>query len=166
MSNAASVVNDKNVANTQMVETTVSGDVSSCISLTNDGTLVIGNSIHPGKWSSDNGAFTTDGSGNANCASLANGSTSLFSVAGSAVLKATGTNTIGVATIGQFSFFSIASTTAGSHTYPHGFSGTPIFIFLASTTELPNYCITAFDNTNVTINFTNAGQAYTGMAIG
>lgn len=166
MSNAASVVNDKNVAGTQMCETTVSGDGSSCITLTNDGVFSVGNATHPGKFSCDNGAVATDGSGNVSSTSIQNGSSSLFKVSGNTLLANTGTNKIGAATIGQFSFFTIASTQSGSHAYAHGFSGTPAFIFLASTSELPNYCITAFDNTNVTINFTNAGQAYTGMAIG
>lgn len=166
MSTAGSIVNDGSPATTQIIESTVSGDGSSAVTLTNDGVFVNGNASHPGSFSSDGGLFTTDGSGNVTCSTLTTGATSVIAVSGNTILSASATNKIGTAKIGSFSFFTIASTTAGSHAYNHGFTGTPAFFLLSSTTESPNYTVTAWNSTTVTINFANAGQAYTGVAIG
>lgn len=66
-----SIVNDGNVAGTQIIEAKVSGDVTSTVTLTNDAILVLGDAAHNGSLtvfgptSLDNGAITTNGTGTA-----------------------------------------------------------------------------------------------------
>lgn len=65
-----SIVNDQAQVGTQIVEATPTGDSVSAVVLTNAGVLTLGNSNHHGSISSDNGSFTTDGSGNVGFTSL------------------------------------------------------------------------------------------------
>lgn len=66
---ASSLVNDGNSANTSIVESTVSGDGSSAVSISNNGVVAIGTTLNPGSitlmgaLSTDNGKLTTDGTG-------------------------------------------------------------------------------------------------------
>lgn len=60
---STSIQNDGNAANTTVVESTVSGDGSSAVKLTNDGKLSLGNVTHPGSFSTDNGLIYSDGTG-------------------------------------------------------------------------------------------------------
>jgi hypothetical protein len=65
----AQLVNDGNPAGTQIIEATVSGDVASAVSMTNDGIIVIGTAANKGSFtligpiSIDNGAIVSNGSG-------------------------------------------------------------------------------------------------------
>lgn len=63
-SSATSIVNDGNAAGNAILESTVQGDGTSAVKLTNDGTLTIGNGTHNGTVSLDNGKIKTDGNGN------------------------------------------------------------------------------------------------------
>lgn len=66
---ATSISNDGNSANTSIIESTVSGDSGSAVSISNNGVVAIGTTANPGSitvkgtLSTDNGAFTTDGTG-------------------------------------------------------------------------------------------------------
>lgn len=72
--NVNNIQNDGNPAGTMMVESTVAGDSSSAVRLTNDGKLSIGNATHPGQVSFDNGLVTTDGAGDFTAKTLEGGS--------------------------------------------------------------------------------------------
>lgn len=61
---STSIANDGNVAGTSIVEATVSGDVSSAVSWTNDAKLINGDAAHPGFVKFDNNLINSDGSGN------------------------------------------------------------------------------------------------------
>jgi len=58
------IQNDANTAGTSIIESTVSGDSGSAVSLTNDGLLTIGTAAHPGRVSFDHAKITSDGIGN------------------------------------------------------------------------------------------------------
>ena len=60
---SVSVQNDGSVAGTSIVESTVTGDIPSCVTWSNDGILSIGNATHPGSVSFDNGKITSNGAG-------------------------------------------------------------------------------------------------------
>lgn len=66
---ATSISNDGNSANTSIVESTVSGDSGSAVSISNNGVVAIGTTVNPGSitlkgtLSTDNGALTTSGTG-------------------------------------------------------------------------------------------------------
>src|SRR6266496_2484641 len=61
---ATSIQNDANAAGTSIVEATVTGDSGSAVSLTNDGILTLGTTLHPGHISVDHTKISSDGSGN------------------------------------------------------------------------------------------------------
>ena len=48
MSSSTNIINDGLIAGTQMLESTVIGDTSSAVSLSNDGNLILGDTAHPG----------------------------------------------------------------------------------------------------------------------
>ena len=70
---ASSVQNDGNVAGTSVIESTVSGDIPSCVTFSNDGILSIGNATHPGSVSFDNGGITSNGAGQLTAVQTAGG---------------------------------------------------------------------------------------------
>ncbi len=59
----STLVNDGNVAGTQFIEATVSGDSASAVSLTNDAIFKLGTTAHPGSISLDNNTITSNGAG-------------------------------------------------------------------------------------------------------
>ncbi len=60
---ATSIANDGNAISTPILESTVSGDASSCVRMSNDGVFAIGTAAHPGSVSFDDGLIFSDGSG-------------------------------------------------------------------------------------------------------
>ena len=164
MTTVAIVQNDNTSSGTQFIESTVTGDGSSCIAIKTDGTFAVGNASHPGKFSCDNATITTDGSGNLKTNSISVNQGKVLTVGGNTILS-TSNNYKNSGQIASFHFVTI-STTSGTHNYAHGFTGTPAFVCLESSTEVPSYSVQSIDGTNVSINFTNSGQTYQMMVIG
>lgn len=111
--------NDGNAFATQIIEATPLGDTTSAVSLTNDGTLILGNNIHHGMLSSDNAQFKTDGSGNVTAHNVvANGA---LTVAGNATIASSNLS------IPKIVIFT-GTSTANPVTVNHNFGGTPAWI--------------------------------------
>jgi len=86
---ATNIVNDGNAADTQIIESTVSGDVGSCVTLTNDGNLVIGDAAHHGSVKFDNNIISSNDSGTLIVANLVDNGTLI--VTGDATFNGAGT---------------------------------------------------------------------------
>lgn len=67
---AQTVQDDLDAAGVVFVEATPTGDPGSAVVIKNDGTLILGNSVHKGSISSDNGLVTTDGLGGLSASNL------------------------------------------------------------------------------------------------
>jgi hypothetical protein len=164
MTTVSNVSNDNTTTGTVFIESTVTGDGSSSNSIKTDGTFVVGDASHHGKFSVDNAGITTDGSGNLKTNSISVNQGKTLHVEGSFKLTTSG-NYKNSGQIASFAYATI-TTTAGTHSYNHNFTGTPAFVCLESSTEAPNYSVQSINSTQVSINFTNGGQTYQMITIG
>jgi hypothetical protein len=164
---ATSIVNDGNNSGTQIVESTVLGDTTSAVKLTNTGNFTLGNASHPGSLSLDNAKVTTDGSGNATFGSLTVSNAATLS---NNVQLTYGTgNKIGSNQIAAFSN-GIFTSAGAPETINHLFRTTPKAVFVwknSGTTNATHKEITNITSTQFTIaSGTTAGQVYGFLAIG
>lgn len=162
---ASNIINDTSPIGTQILEATVTGDGTSAVSVKNDGTFKLGNSVHHGSISSDNVQFRTDGSGNVTAQNVTAGGT--LNVTGNTVLSPSGVNSIGGKTPRTFSIFTGTVTTSG--TFSHGLSSVPSAIHLMWTSgnTIGIESITNITSTQCTIiSGSSSAQNFTAIAIG
>lgn len=72
---STAIQNDNNAVGTSIVEATVKSDGSSAVSITNDGNMSLGSTLHPGSFQCDNHNITTNGAGTLTAVNLISGST-------------------------------------------------------------------------------------------
>jgi hypothetical protein len=164
-----SLVNDGNAAGTQMIESTVAGQSTSSVNVTNDGIWILGNPAFPGLLSSDNATFKTDGLGNLTVKGLT--VTNNLTVAG----NFTASNGISRFNVGaqhnqivSYSTFSFV-TNGGSQTVAHGLGAIPagfLWMVQSASPSTVEPAVSAFDATNVTLQSSGgSGIAILGCAI-
>ena len=118
---ASSIQNDGNVAGTSVIESTVSGDIPSCVTFSNDGILSIGNATHPGSVSFDNGGITSNGAGTLTAVDLTAGTLTATNTAGGIITGSTLTLTGALSTdAGKFISDGAGGLTALSIALQHG----------------------------------------------
>jgi hypothetical protein len=152
MGNATNLVNDANVAGTKIIEATPGTDLSSAVTLTNDGVLTIGNSTHPGSVSFDNAKITSDGSGDLTVVKA------LFTAGSLTRIKG------GIASYAGFVPITVT----------HGLGATPDIVLVTwnvansandTTLLVSNYTSTTFTIGNVTGNLMGTGDKIAWLAI-
>ena len=118
---ATAIQNDGNVAGTQIIESTVSGDVGSCVTLTNDGNLVIGDAAHHGSVKFDNNTISSNGSGTLSVANLVDNGTLI--IIGASSLDNGGITTDGAGNVSKVGNITSASGTVKANSIDTNLTG-------------------------------------------
>jgi hypothetical protein len=155
------IINDGSVTPTQFIEASITGLPASTVSISNNGTMVLGNSTFPGSISSDNAQFHTDGSGNVTCKNLT----------ASGTMSVTGNLSIGSLNLTHliFSTFTVPGTATSPATVSHGLGTTPRIILcqanITGSSNTTGYKVTGITSTQCTITGVGGGTITNCIAI-